>query len=147
MGRGSSWSSLDLGTLESDVSSGKLAGAIAKDRGWPSSSVRQSVAALKPEDAAPRLCRPRLCRWQATASDTGALGRNSLHIVSYLQLKGHPLSALASVGDPCRAPSSRTATSVIVAQSPRRCWRGCLDVESAPRGRSPRVRGWIWPQR
>ena len=32
MGRGSSWSSLDLETLESDVSSCKSAGAIAKDR-------------------------------------------------------------------------------------------------------------------
>ena len=54
MGRGSSWSSLDLETLESDVSSGKLAGAIAKDRGWPSSSVRQRVAAIKRGDPAPR---------------------------------------------------------------------------------------------
>ena len=35
MGRGNSWSSLDLETLESDVSSGKSAGSIAKDRGWP----------------------------------------------------------------------------------------------------------------
>ena len=33
MGRGNSWSSLDLETLESDVSSGKSAGASAKDRG------------------------------------------------------------------------------------------------------------------
>ena len=50
MGRGSSWSSLDLETLESDVSSDKSAGSIAKDRGWPSSSVRQSVAAIKRGD-------------------------------------------------------------------------------------------------
>ena len=41
MGRGSSWSSLDLEISESDVSSGKSAGSIARDRGWPSSSVRQ----------------------------------------------------------------------------------------------------------
>ena len=54
MGRGSSWSSLDLETLESDVSSGKSAGSIAKDRGWPSSSVRQRVAAIKRGDPSPR---------------------------------------------------------------------------------------------
>ena len=53
MGRGSSWSSLDLETLESDVS-GRSAGAIAKDRGWPSSSVRQRVAAIKRGDPSPR---------------------------------------------------------------------------------------------
>ena len=50
MGRGSSCSSLDLETLESDVSSGKSAGSIAEDRGWPSSSVRQRVAAIKRGD-------------------------------------------------------------------------------------------------
>ena len=54
MGRGSSWSSLDMETLESDVSSGKSAGSIAKDRGWPSSSVRQRVAAIKRGDPSPR---------------------------------------------------------------------------------------------
>ena len=54
MGRGSSWSSLDLETLESDVSSGKSAGSIAKDSGWPSSSVRQRVAAIKRGDPSPR---------------------------------------------------------------------------------------------
>ena len=48
-----SWS-LDLETLESDASSGKSAGAIAKDRGWPSSSVRQRVAAHKRGDSSPR---------------------------------------------------------------------------------------------
>ena len=47
MGRGSSWSSLNLETLESDVSSGKSAGAIAN-------SVRQRVAAIKRGDPAPR---------------------------------------------------------------------------------------------
>ena len=52
MGRGSSWSSLDLKTLESAVSSGKSAGSIAKDRGWPSSIVRHRVAALKRGDPA-----------------------------------------------------------------------------------------------
>ena len=41
-------------TLESDVSSGKSASAIAKDRGWPSSSVRQRVAAIKRGDPSPR---------------------------------------------------------------------------------------------
>ena len=54
MGRGSSWSSLDLETLESDVSSGKSASSIAKDRGWPSCSVRQRAAALKRGDPSPR---------------------------------------------------------------------------------------------
>ena len=54
MGRGNSWSSLDSETLESDVSSGKSAGSIAKDRGWPGSSVRQLVAAIKRGDPSPR---------------------------------------------------------------------------------------------
>ena len=54
MGRGSSWSSLDLETLESDVSSGNLAGAIAKERGRPGSSVRQRVGAFKRGDPGPR---------------------------------------------------------------------------------------------
>ena len=54
MGRGSSWSSLDLETLESDVSSGGSACSTAKDRGWPSSSVRQRDAAVKRGDASPR---------------------------------------------------------------------------------------------
>ena len=54
LGRGSSWSSLDLETLESDVSSGRSAGAIAKGRGWTSSSVRQLVAAIKRGDQSPR---------------------------------------------------------------------------------------------
>ena len=53
-GRGSSWSSLDFETLEIDVSSGTSAGSIAKDRGWPSSSVRQRVAAPKRGDPSPR---------------------------------------------------------------------------------------------
>ena len=39
-------STLDLDILKSDGSSNKSAGPIAKDRGWPSSSVRQRVAAL-----------------------------------------------------------------------------------------------------
>ena len=50
---GSSWSSLDLETLESDVSSGKSAGAIAEDRAWPS-SVRQLAAAIKRGGPSPR---------------------------------------------------------------------------------------------
>ena len=54
MGRRWTWSSLDLETLESDVSSGKSAGSIANDRGWPSSSVRQRVAAIKRGDPSPR---------------------------------------------------------------------------------------------
>ena len=41
IGRGSCWSSLDLETLEGDVSTGKPAGAIAKDRGWPSSKAKK----------------------------------------------------------------------------------------------------------
>ena len=54
VGRGSSWSSLDLETLQSDASSGKSAGAIAKDRGWPSCSLREGVAALNRGGLAPR---------------------------------------------------------------------------------------------
>ena len=54
MGRGSSWSSLDSETLESDVSSGRSVGSIDKDRGWPSSSVRQNVAAIKRGGPSPR---------------------------------------------------------------------------------------------
>ena len=50
----SSWSSIDLETLESDVSSGKSAGAIAKDRGWPRNSVRQRDAAVDRGDPSPR---------------------------------------------------------------------------------------------
>ena len=46
-GRGSSWSTLDLETLESDVSSGKTAGC---DR----QGVRQRVAAIKRGDPSPR---------------------------------------------------------------------------------------------
>ena len=54
--RGTGWWQLGrrwTSRLLSDVSSGKSAGAIAK-RGWPSSSVRQRVAALKRRDPAPR---------------------------------------------------------------------------------------------
>ena len=40
--------------LESDVSSGKSAGAIAKERGWPGSSVHQRVGACKRGDPRPR---------------------------------------------------------------------------------------------
>ena len=47
-----SWQRLEI--LERDVSSGKSARAIAKDRGWSSSSVRQRVAAIKRGDPAPR---------------------------------------------------------------------------------------------
>ena len=36
------------------MSSGKSAGAIAKDRGWPSSSGRQRVATLERGDQDPR---------------------------------------------------------------------------------------------
>ena len=43
-----------LGDSESDVPSGRSAAAIAKDRGWPSSSVRQRVAAIKRGDPSPR---------------------------------------------------------------------------------------------
>ena len=92
MGRGSSWS-LDMETLESDVSSCKSAGSIAKDSGWPSSSVRQRVAAIKRGDPSPRY-----------------VGGGPLRLTPELldemrELKGHPLSALASVGDPHSAPS------------------------------------------
>ena len=80
---------------------------------------------------------PRVCRggkWVDFSS-------NSIHIVSYLHSKGHPLSALVSVGDPHRAPIWRTVTPVIVASSPRRCCRGWrLHLERRiSRGRSQRA--------
>ena len=100
-----------------------------------------------------------LCRWEPTAFDARALGRDprvhqgrtwanfsenrvtSLHIDSYLQSKGHPLSALASVGDPHSAPPG-----VIVASSRTRCWLGWrLHLDGVSRRRSQRVDGWIWP--
>ena len=91
IGRGSSWSSLDLETLESDVSSGKSAGSIAKDSGWPSSSVRQRVAAIKRGDPSPRYV-------------GGGPRRLTPDLLDEMrESKGHPLSA--SVGDPHSAPS------------------------------------------
>ena len=116
MGRGSSWSSLDLETLESAVSSGKSAGAIAKDRGWPSSSVRQRVAAIKRGPSprcvggSPRRLPPELLDEirEFIEEEHGRISVKtrvkSLHIVSYLQSKGHLFVALASVGDPHSAP-------------------------------------------
>ena len=65
-----------------------------------------------------------LCRWEPTAFDARALGRDPrvhrggtwanfienrvklLHIVSYQFTKSHPFVALASVGDPRSAPSA-----------------------------------------
>ena len=103
MGRGSSWSSLDLETLESDVSSGKSAGAITEDRGWPSSSVRQRVAAIKREDPSPRYVGGVEKRLTPELLDEirefieEEHGRffcenrfKSLHIVSYQFTKSHP---------------------------------------------------------
>ena len=130
MGRGSSWSSLDLETLESDVSSGKSAGAIAKDRGWPSSSVCQRVAAIKRRDPAPRYVggvEMRLTPDLAPRYVGGVerpltpelldeirefideeCGRISVKIVSNrftLSRSSSRSSSRASVGDPYRAPS------------------------------------------
>ena len=104
-----------------------------------------------------------LCRWEPTAFDARALGRDPrvhrggpwanfienrvklLHIVSYQFTNSHPFVALASVGDPHSAPICRTVTSVIVASSPRRSWRGWrLHLDGVSRGRSRRVDGWIW---
>ena len=110
------WSSVDLETLESHVSSGKSASA--KD-------CSSTCCALQAKRSSSTLC-----QWQAIASDTEALGRdswlhrggtwgdfcenarNSIHIVSYLQSKGDPLSALASVGDPYGAPSGGPSSQV-----------------------------------
>ena len=88
MGRGSSWSSLDLETLESDVSSGRSAGAIAKDRGWSCSSVRQRVAAIKRGDPSPRHVGGSPKRFDARALGASSRvleeehGRISVNIVS-----------------------------------------------------------------
>ena len=107
MGRGSFWSSLDLETLESDVSSGKSAGAIAKDRGWAKQQRSSTCCGPRPK----RSCST-LCQWCCKAFDAKALGRDlrvhrggtwanfsedcskSLHIVSNLQSKGSPFAAL-----------------------------------------------------
>ena len=99
------------------------------------------------------------CRWCRKAFDVRALGRdlrvdrggpwadfietcvNSLHSVSNQFTKGHPLSALASVGDPCRAPSGGPSHP----GPPKSCWRsGHLELDGASRGRSQRVDGLIW---
>ena len=95
MGRGSS-SSMNLETLESDVSSGKSAGAIAKDRVWASSSVRQRVAALKRGVPAPRYVSGVERRMTPELLDEIAARTMAVRFT---------LSALASVGDPYRAPS------------------------------------------
>ena len=110
----SSWTSLDLETLEIDVSPGKSAGAIAKDRGWPNSRVRQRVAAIKRGDPVPRYVggverrlTPELVDEirEIIQLESGPI---SVKIVSnrftYLQSKVHLLSALASVGDPYSTP-------------------------------------------
>ena len=143
-----------------DVSSGKSAGAIAKDRGWPRNSVRQRDAAVDRGDPSPRFVggierrlTPELLDeirkffeedsgWISVKVVSKATKPN--HIVSYLQSKSHPLSTLASTGHP-RCAICRTVTSVIVASVLKRCWRSWrLDLEGAFRGRSRRVDGWIW---
>ena len=105
--------------LWSDVSSGKSAGSIAKDRGWPSSSVRQRVAAIKRGDPSPRFVggsprrlTPELLDEIREFIERGTWANfsenrvKSLHIVSYQFTKSHPFVALASVGDPHSAPSA-----------------------------------------
>ena len=73
MERGRSWSSLD-----SDVSSGKSAGAIAKDRGWPSSSVSCQIAShcLVQAVVVPSVCwRPLVIRTVPRLEDRHIRGR------------------------------------------------------------------------
>ena len=119
VGRGSSWSSLDLETLESDVSSGTSAGAIAKDCGWPSSSIRQRVAAIKRGDPSPRYVggverrlTPELLN-EILELIEEEHGRISVKIMSNRftlsrtsSRKAIRLVALASVGDPHSASSA-----------------------------------------
>ena len=92
---------------------GQVAGAIAKDRGWPSSSVRQRVAASKRGDPAPRYVGG--VEWRLTPELLDEIrvfideecGWNSVNIVSnrFTLSTGSPLCAPASVGDPYCAPS------------------------------------------
>ena len=116
VGRGSSWSSLDLKTLESDVPSGKSVGASAKDRGWPSNSVLQRVAAIKRGDPSPRCVGGIFRRFTPELSDVmrefiEERGRISVRTVAIrftlsriLQSKGSPFAALTFIGDPHSAP-------------------------------------------
>ena len=154
MGRGSSWSSLDLETLESDVSSGRSAGAIAKDRGWPSSSVRQLVAAIKRGDPSPQPLTQTLVAGSASPELLDEIRefieeehvRISLKIVSNRFALSRTCSRKA-IRCLClrplvirTVPHLETVTSVIVASSRRRCWRGWrLHLEGVSRGRSQRI--------
>ena len=154
MGRGSSWSSLDLETLESDVSSGKSAGAIAKDRGWPSSSVRQRVAAMKRGDPSPRYVGG--SRWRLTPELLDEIrefieeehGRISAKNVSNRFTLSRTSSRKAIRLLRLRPLVIRTVPHLHdrhITSSLRRCWRGWrLDLDGVSRGRSRRVDGWIW---
>ena len=87
--------------LESDVSSGNSAGSIAKVHGWPSSSVRQRVAAIKRGDPSPRYIGGSPRRLTPELLD---------EIHEFIEEHGRnrfPCVALASVGDPHSAPSAR----------------------------------------
>ena len=76
------------------MSSGKSAGAIAKDREWPSNSVRQRVAAHKRGDPAPRYVGG--VERRLTSELLDEIRSNSLRIVSYL-LRLRPLVIHAHV--------------------------------------------------
>ena len=118
MGRGSSWSSLDLETLESVV---RQVGGVPSPRTvGGQAAVFLNVLRQSSEETRRHV----LCRWKPTAFDASALGRDprihrgrawanfsenrvkSLHIVSDQFTKSHPFVALASVGDPHSAPSA-----------------------------------------
>ena len=132
MGRGSSWSSLDLETLESDVSSRRSAGAIDKDRGVAKKQCSSTCCgnqARRPVST--------LCRLEPTAFDARALGRDPrVHRggtwanfkEKTCQIASHclvPAVERLSVICACvrrksaQCPIWRTVTSVIVASSQR----------------------------
>ena len=140
---GSSGSQLDLETLESDVSSGKSAGAIAEDRGWPSSSARQRVAAIKRGDPSPRHAGGVERRWTPELLDEmrefieEEHGRISVRTVAIRYTLSRFCSRKAlRLLRVCSAPFAGLVTSVIVATWLKRCRRGWrLHLDGAPRGR------------
>ena len=135
MGCGSSWSTMDLETLESDVSSGKSAGAIANDRGWPISSVRQNVAALKRRDPAPRYvgtCRRRairLLRLRPIVIRT-VLHLDDRHIYDRRKFAEEMLARLAEFGGDLLRVGSRSRC--FHSQAEAQPFSGCTWVTSRP---------------
>ena len=145
MGCGSSWSSLDLETLESDVSSASRRVPSPRTVGGQAAVfvtvllqsngeilLHVMLVVLKERRLTPELLD------EIREFFDEECGRISVNIVSnrFTLSKGSPLLRLRPVGD----PYWRTVTSVIVASSPRRCWRGWrLIGETHRAGRFHRV--------